>query len=1064
MEQQATAPKDAGGELRPHHERQEEEQRGKKRTAPIGSSPNVHHKPQSRMNDGKGEDRQPKEKKKATITESNGVSLGTGRQPKEEVQGRSQGRPPQAAAVADSSVRSSPFRIRVGCVVALRRHRSECPTLHAVSILDTGDKSRVRIFPPDGGAAGASGGSWIRVWTDPIPGRDEGLNLIGKRVRMQVPMLVPGQEKSVLEGEIVRLLDYVPSSTTTRLPKPHKPLRVELLIDSRQLQHFPFLKRVEYYDAPSSGATSSLAGGVASSATGASSAAATSGMLRRHRQQQRQQEFEARIRGRGTDVVVVKLAPAHSVLAFGKSTSSRYFGSQLPHASKGERGDSASNNDAIYKENASRAASTGLSWAILRLVPATLWGHFRHSSVASAQLRSQARLGDDGAKGAATGDSRAIGEEREPVVMKSTKVKQGRSDGIQANGLDGVDATGTANRPASAPPAESKATKKTKKGSTPASSIVLQGVRHMGDSADTPDRQVQNWRWFAARYCDMLLRSSADAAPRSTTHTLIGSTATFPSSALSSFEGVLSHILSGGLIGEVTHIERAEADDMRDSLARVTVRRLLLPEHTRSGRLPMHECCDVFEDYDGIRNDVRSSEISTAPVSFEIPIENLVIVGRMTHRWDQVSPVEATSVPQTSLDLLHVSHTYSLRDDEYRSLSQGIAIDRLLDASRQSHGGEANKDDSLMAAMALQSRSNGSSSGALFTKAQAAAESLAVSVSFELPSDFLGISSLPKPQAQAIIRAKKASMKANRTRKSSGKDNGVLSRAVGSDGIASSVTREPQGDQPPVQPAQLKQEEETNKFKETCSRILAYDSSQKRRSLTTELISDRPRNMREFMRQQKRHESHSTGLSPKADDKSNSRANRASQRRFMKDAAANSSWFMGVDTLASREPKLRFDRSGIHSWGVYADVNIAAGEMIVEYRGELIGIAVTEKREAEYAEAKIGSDYMFRIDNMQFCDATKQGNLARFINASCDPNCYTKIITMDGTKRIVIYAKRDIRAGEELCYDYKFPVEYDESKRIPCHCGAKDCRGFMNWVRTSEAVAHTSLVSQKAPF
>jgi histone-lysine N-methyltransferase SETD1 len=131
---------------------------------------------------------------------------------------------------------------------------------------------------------------------------------------------------------------------------------------------------------------------------------------------------------------------------------------------------------------------------------------------------------------------------------------------------------------------------------------------------------------------------------------------------------------------------------------------------------------------------------------------------------------------------------------------------------------------------------------------------------------------------------------------------------------------------------------------------------------------------------------------------------------------------------------------------VFADEDIAGDEMIIEYRGELIGNSIAEKWEKEYEEAKIGSDYMFRVDALNVCDATKQGNVARFINASCGPNCYTKIITLDGNKRIVIYAKRNIRAGEELCYDYKFPLEYDEAKRIPCHCGAKECRGFMNWV------------------
>ena len=48
-----------------------------------------------------------------------------------------------------------------------------------------------------------------------------------------------------------------------------------------------------------------------------------------------------------------------------------------------------------------------------------------------------------------------------------------------------------------------------------------------------------------------------------------------------------------------------------------------------------------------------------------------------------------------------------------------------------------------------------------------------------------------------------------------------------------------------------------------------------------------------------------------------------------------------------------------------------------------------------------------------------QGGFARFINHSCDPNCYTKIIIVDGVKHIAIYAKRVIEPNEELFYDYK---------------------------------------------
>ena len=89
----------------------------------------------------------------------------------------------------------------------------------------------------------------------------------------------------------------------------------------------------------------------------------------------------------------------------------------------------------------------------------------------------------------------------------------------------------------------------------------------------------------------------------------------------------------------------------------------------------------------------------------------------------------------------------------------------------------------------------------------------------------------------------------------------------------------------------------------------------------------------------------------------------------------------------------------------------------------------------------IGCSYMFRVDSDYIIDATKKGNLARFINHSCDPNCYAKIIPVGTEKRIAIYSKRDIEVNEEITYDYKFPLE---DEKIPCYCGAATCRGTLN--------------------
>jgi len=102
---------------------------------------------------------------------------------------------------------------------------------------------------------------------------------------------------------------------------------------------------------------------------------------------------------------------------------------------------------------------------------------------------------------------------------------------------------------------------------------------------------------------------------------------------------------------------------------------------------------------------------------------------------------------------------------------------------------------------------------------------------------------------------------------------------------------------------------------------------------------------------------------------------------------------------------------------------------------------IADIREKRYEESGIGSSYLFRIDDDSIIDATKKGNLARFINHSCEPNCYARVITLSGEKKIVIYAKRDINIGEEITYDYKFPIE---ENKIPCFCGAPRCRGTLN--------------------
>ena len=140
-------------------------------------------------------------------------------------------------------------------------------------------------------------------------------------------------------------------------------------------------------------------------------------------------------------------------------------------------------------------------------------------------------------------------------------------------------------------------------------------------------------------------------------------------------------------------------------------------------------------------------------------------------------------------------------------------------------------------------------------------------------------------------------------------------------------------------------------------------------------------------------------------------------------------------------PKVCIGPSRIHRNGLFASDNIKQGEIVIEYVGEIISNSIADYREKEYNERGFGDCYMFRVDSDKIIDATKYGNLSRFINHCCEPNCYAQANEIDGKKHILLYAKRFIKAGEEITYDYNFD---SESEKIQCRCGAPNCRGRLN--------------------
>jgi SET domain-containing protein len=126
-----------------------------------------------------------------------------------------------------------------------------------------------------------------------------------------------------------------------------------------------------------------------------------------------------------------------------------------------------------------------------------------------------------------------------------------------------------------------------------------------------------------------------------------------------------------------------------------------------------------------------------------------------------------------------------------------------------------------------------------------------------------------------------------------------------------------------------------------------------------------------------------------------------------------------------RLPRLVRRRSAVHGHGVFAAETIAKNARIIDYAGELVPNGdECEAREARYLEQ--GCIWVFRVNRRWSRDAAVGGNIARFINHSCTPNCWFEVVD----KTIWIRASRTVRRGEELTYDYSIIGE----RTIPCRC------------------------------
>ena len=140
--------------------------------------------------------------------------------------------------------------------------------------------------------------------------------------------------------------------------------------------------------------------------------------------------------------------------------------------------------------------------------------------------------------------------------------------------------------------------------------------------------------------------------------------------------------------------------------------------------------------------------------------------------------------------------------------------------------------------------------------------------------------------------------------------------------------------------------------------------------------------------------------------------------------------------------RIQTRRSGVHGKGVFALTDLAEGETIIEYVGEVISWREALRRHP-HDPTDPNHTFYFHIDEKHVIDAKHGGNSSRWINHACKPNCEAD---EDGG-RVFIKALRNIKTGEELFYDYGLIIDAKYTKKLlaeyPCWCGAKKCRGTL---------------------
>ncbi|VDI37777.1 histone-lysine N-methyltransferase SETD2, partial [Mytilus galloprovincialis] len=148
-------------------------------------------------------------------------------------------------------------------------------------------------------------------------------------------------------------------------------------------------------------------------------------------------------------------------------------------------------------------------------------------------------------------------------------------------------------------------------------------------------------------------------------------------------------------------------------------------------------------------------------------------------------------------------------------------------------------------------------------------------------------------------------------------------------------------------------------------------------------------------------------------------------------------------------------RTDWKGFGLKTNAELPHGDFVMEYVGEVLDYKTFKSRTKQYAKSGESHFYFMALNADEVIDASYKGNVSRFINHSCDPNCETQKWTVNGVLRVGFFTKKEIPADTELTFDYQFETYGKEAQK--CFCGTEKCRGTIGINKS------TPLKSKKKP-